>query len=60
MIILLSPAKTLEESPVGPDKPAATDPVFPEDTKRLVTLLRELSPEKLKAVLKDVSAAIAR
>lgn len=60
MIILLSPAKTLDESPVDAHKPEPTSPTFLKECQQIVRELRKLSVDKLKTVLKDVSAALAR
>jgi cytoplasmic iron level regulating protein YaaA (DUF328/UPF0246 family) len=50
MLFLLSPAKTLDyESPVPPLP--HTLPAFPEDTRRLVEVLRRQSPQQLASLM---------
>ena len=57
MLFLLSPAKTLDyESPL-PELPH-TLPPFPEDSARLIEVLRRKSPQEL-ASLMDISDALA-
>jgi hypothetical protein len=57
MLLLLSPAKTLDyESPV-PDVPH-TLPAFPEDSARLIEVLRRKSPQQLSSLM-EISDALA-
>ncbi|WP_198972144.1 peroxide stress protein YaaA [Xylophilus sp. ASV27] len=58
MLLLLSPAKSLDyETPVPPGLPA-TEPPFPAQTKALVGLLRQQSPQQI-AQLMSISDALA-
>ena len=59
MIVLLSPAKTLDFSPVGADDlPAVTQPRLLEQTAQLAAVLRKKSPRRL-AELMSISAGLA-
>ena len=49
MLVLLSPAKTLDFGPV--DLPDVTQPRFPAETARLAEALREHSPRKLSELM---------
>ena len=49
MLVLLSPAKTLDFAPV--DLPDVTQPRFPEQTARLAEVLRKHSPRKLSDLM---------
>lgn len=49
MLVLLSPAKTLDFSPV--DLPTVTQPRFPEQTARLAEVLRKHSAKKLSDLM---------
>ncbi len=57
MLIVLSPAKKLDMSPV--DGVKTTQPVFPEDTASLVSTARRLSKPKLQALM-GISETLAK
>jgi cytoplasmic iron level regulating protein YaaA (DUF328/UPF0246 family) len=59
MLFLLSPAKTLDESPAPSAAPPSTTPVFAADAERLAGLLAALPPASLRATLGSVSQPIA-
>ncbi len=51
MLILLSPAKTLDLTPAERDLPA-TKPVFHSDAKQLAAVAKELSPRQIAKLMK--------
>ena len=57
-IVLLSPAKTLDESPV-PSSVRKTDPRMMRETAALVQVARTLTAPKIKSLM-SVSDAIAK
>lgn len=57
MLFLLSPSKTLDESPL-PRKIKATQPEFAEETKKLSAVMKRKSPAQLKALM-DISDKLA-
>ena len=57
MLFLLSPAKTLDESPAPKHLPR-TEPLFPADANALAAQLAALSPAALRELL-SVNAALA-
>src|SRR3954470_15668797 len=57
MLFLLSPAKTLDYTSPLPEVPH-TLPAFPEDSMRLIEVLRRKSPAQI-ATLMDLSAPLA-
>ncbi len=58
MLFLLSPAKTLDETPCGPGVPAATAPAFAAEAEQLAGALAALPPASLRTLL-CVSAPLA-
>ncbi len=58
MLILLSPAKTLDESPVTPPHPA-TQPALLGEATKLVRTARNLSLKKLRALM-SISESLAK
>jgi len=50
MLIILSPSKTLDESPINGDLPHST-PELLENSGRLITKLEKLSPKRVKALM---------
>ena len=56
MLVLLSPAKTLDFTPA--DTPAVTQPRLLEQTAQLVDALRKKSPKKLEGLM-SISSALA-
>lgn len=59
MLFLLSPSKTLDETPM-PRKVKATQPVFAEETGKLHAVMKKKSPAQLKALMgiSDTLAAL--
>lgn len=58
MLFLLSPAKTLDETPLGADAPQTTEPRFAAEAERLASVLAALPPATLRTLL-DVSQPLA-
>lgn len=58
MLIVLSPAKTLDESPVNPPHPVTQAPLLGE-AEKLVRTARNLSLKKLRELM-DISDSLAR
>lgn len=57
MLLVISPAKTLDFTPAGPSPPA-TVPAFTKDTAALVALARKLDATDLRRLM-DISDALA-
>lgn len=57
MLTLLSPAKSLDETPVA-GAPAATEPRFPAQTEKLLKSLKRLKPKGIGALM-DISKALS-
>lgn len=57
MLIVLSPAKSMDESPL-PVSHAVTEPVFPAESAMLASKLKTLSPARLKKLM-DISPELA-
>ncbi len=57
MLSLLSPAKSLDTSPLE-DAPAATAPLFPDETAKLLAKMKTLKPKAISQLM-DISKALS-